>query len=174
MADRSGEDTLGSMCAFVQRSRPRLLRLLARLRIPEMDREDLLQDALVELVIKWQGIERPEFWVLGTLRNKCSNYTRGRQRSRSKVVVVSSIADLELLAGPAPKLDHATRLDLARLAQKLPARQRRVLRLFYGLGLNERELSACTPAAARESLHKDRWRAIRQLRLLLVGNTSAE
>jgi RNA polymerase sigma factor (sigma-70 family) len=173
MMDPVGEDTLVSMSALVQRSRPRLLRLLARLRIPEMDREDLLQDALVELVTKWQAIEQPEFWVFGTLRNKCLAYARGRQRGRGRVVIVSSAAELERLAGPAAELDHDSRLDLARVAQRLPARQRRVLWLFYGLGLSERELSACTPTAAMHGLHKDRWRAISQLRRHLVGDDSA-
>ncbi len=55
------------------------------------------------------------------------------------------------------------------MAQKLPARQRRILRLFYTIGLNERELIAATPAAAMHGMHKDRWRAIGQLRRHLVG-----
>jgi RNA polymerase sigma-70 factor (ECF subfamily) len=173
MSDPAAQDhPCDPIAALLQRIRPRLLRFLSRSGIPALDREDLMQDALVELIAKWPLIRDPEPWLLGTLRNKCLSYARGRQKGLlGRFVVVDSDA-LERLAGPAPPQDHDGRLDLARLFRALPARQRRILWLFYGLGLSEREMSESGPVAtsgAVQSLHKDRWRAISHLRRALVG-----
>jgi DNA-directed RNA polymerase specialized sigma24 family protein len=151
------------IAAFLRRMRPRLLRFLARSR-----------DALVELVVQWPYIEHPEAWLRGTLRNKCLTYFRGHQRGLlRRFVTVDSPEDLERLAGPAsaPVEECDRRLDLARLVRALPARQQRLLWLYYGLGLSERELlehlSANRPADLH-TLRKDRWRAISRLRRALL------
>lgn len=159
------DDSHAPIAALVRRLRPRLVRLLFRFGIAEQDREDLLQDALVDLVVKWPLIHDPERWLFGTVRNKCLHYIRHRHRNIGLVIAVDNSQELERLAGPAPAHHQDEKLDLARLSRSLPARQIRILRLFYGLGLTEGELAQ--EPGAQHSLHKDRWRAISRLRRAL-------
>lgn len=158
------QDASEGIAALLQRIRPRLLRILSRTRIPASDHEDLLQDALLELVARWPLIHQPEGWLLVTLRHKCLNYLRAHRRLSERFVAIPSDA-LEQRAAPVD--EPSRRLDLAKLVRALPARQQRILWLFYGLGLSEREvalgLSAQRPVPVH-SLHKDRWRAVSRLR----------
>jgi DNA-directed RNA polymerase specialized sigma24 family protein len=126
---------------------------------------------LVDLVVQWPRIEHPEAWLLGTLRNKSLTYLRNQRRGfRRRCVNVGGPEDLERLAGPVPAEEQDRKLDLACLARALPVRQQRILWLYYGLGLSERELLehlAANRPAAVHTLRKDRWRAISRLRRAL-------
>jgi RNA polymerase sigma factor (sigma-70 family) len=173
MAAPEAQPALDPITTFFHRIRPRLLRLLSRAHIPALDREDLLQDALVDLVVQWSRIEHPEAWLLGTLRNKSLSYLRNQRRGfRGRCVAVGGPEDLERLAGPVPADELDQRLDLACLARALPVRQQRILWLYYGLGLSERELldhlAAKRPTSV-QTLRKDRWRAILRLRRALLN-----
>src|ERR1700744_6655193 len=69
-----------SLEGFLKQVRPRLKAAFARYRIPPQDNEDILQQALMALVHRGEGIRDPEAWLLGTVRNKCLLYWRGRRR----------------------------------------------------------------------------------------------
>jgi RNA polymerase sigma factor (sigma-70 family) len=144
--------------------RPRMLRVFTRHAIPTSDSEDLLQDALLALLVNWPTVRDPAAWLLGTVWHRCQLHAR-RQRRRGAEV---DPEHLNLLAGEAPA-HHASRdwrVDLERLSRALSPRQRRTLRLIYQHGLTEDE-AADHLGISRPALHKDRWKAIVRLRQLL-------
>lgn len=71
-ANVSLEEFLGSIS-------PRLRPTLARYRIPPGDVEDLVQQALLDLVYQRNNIRDPEAWLIGALRNKCLQYWRSKR-----------------------------------------------------------------------------------------------
>src|SRR5258708_13286464 len=60
-----------SLEQLLRRLRPRLKQVLGRYRIPAHDAEDLVQEALISTIQKWEVIQDPEAWLLVTLRNRC-------------------------------------------------------------------------------------------------------
>ena len=121
--------------------RPRLRRLLARYQVPVEEGEDILQQALLALVVKGQKVFCPEAWLLGTVRNRCLIYWRRRRRA------VHDSMDprlLEALAAPTqpPQEVDDLRRDLERLIGALPLRCQRFFRLRYGEGLALHDISA--------------------------------
>ncbi|MDP9122359.1 MAG: sigma-70 family RNA polymerase sigma factor [Acidobacteriota bacterium] len=137
LAERSA-----SIEALLTHSRRRIAYLFASYGIPPLDREDLVQEALLFLVKQWETVLHPEEWFLGTLRYRCCHYIRRRYRERR--VDALDPADLEALAGAVPAPQHArtTHLDLTTLASSLPPADRRLLHLRYGLGLSSLEAAA--------------------------------
>src|SRR3954454_3095828 len=69
-----------SLEGFLKQVRPRLKAVFTRYRIPAQDTEDILQQALMALVYRREGIRDPEAWLLGTVRNKCLLYWREQRR----------------------------------------------------------------------------------------------
>jgi RNA polymerase sigma factor (sigma-70 family) len=78
---------------------------------------------------------------------------------------------LEWLAGAAPSGEeqHGARRDLERLVRELTPRQRRLLRLSFGLGLDVRELARLLGHSKPESLRRAQVRALARLRELMEG-----
>jgi RNA polymerase sigma factor (sigma-70 family) len=155
--------------AVLEHVRPQLVKTLKAYHVPLPDSEDLVQDALLALVTRWEHIREPGPWLIGTVRHLCRGYLR-RQR-RSKLVGVDR-EQLEWLAGTAPSCEeqHGTRRDLERLVRELTPQQRRVLRLSFGLGLDGRELARALGGAKPESLRRACGRAIIRLRELMAAN----
>src|SRR5579859_7227493 len=114
--DLGGKETLEQL---VERLGPRLQRLLYRYRIPVSDADDLVQEALLSTVQKWEQIEDSEAWLLTTLRNRCVVYWR-RRRKRIHEAVDASL--LELLAQPqaAPQTRSELLWDLNQVIASLP------------------------------------------------------
>lgn len=129
-----------SLEEVLPRAQPKIRQLFYRYRVPPEDAEDLLQQTLLAMVYKWREIERPEPWLLGTLRKKCLLYWRGRRR---RLYDACDASLLELLAGEAqaPQERSAVICDLAAALSQIPSRCRRLLRLRYGLGLDPVELA---------------------------------
>jgi len=117
-----------------------LKQVLGRYRIPAHDAEDLVQEALVSTITKWEVIEDPEAWLLVTLRNRCVVYWRKRRTSLYNAV---DSAILELVSEPvaAPQERAELLWDLNNLLADLPARCRKLLRLRYGLGFDASEVA---------------------------------
>jgi RNA polymerase sigma-70 factor (ECF subfamily) len=117
---------------------PKLKRVLAVHRIPPMDAEDVLHQALVALLCQWDSIRDPEGWLLTTLRRHCLMYWRTRRR-RLYSAVDASI--LEWLAQPqAPPQERCDLLaDLRLMIGRLPPRCRTLLELRFQLGLEPAE-----------------------------------
>ena len=129
-----------SLDQLLRRLRPRLKQVLGRYRIPAHDAEDLVQEALISTIQKWDVIQDPEAWLLVTLRNRCVVYWRKRRNNLYSSV---DTAILELLSEPvaAPQERAELLWDLNNLLEELPPRCRKLLRLRYGLGYDSSEVA---------------------------------
>jgi RNA polymerase sigma factor (sigma-70 family) len=167
MADRDPQWST-DVTAILERMRPQLVKTLKAYRVPLPDSEDLVQDALLALVTRWEHIREPSLWLIGAVRHLCRRYVR--RQLKSKTVRVDR-EQLEWLAGATPSGEeqHGARRDLERLLRELPPRQQRLLRLSFGLGLDLRELAHLLGGAKPESVRRARWRAILRLRELMAA-----
>lgn len=128
---------------LLEKLQPRLKAVLARFRIPFEDAEDVLQQTLLTYLHKRDGINDPERWILGTLRNRCLMYWRARRRSLYRTVdsaILESMAEPRQPPQEIGDLSH----DLERVIAQLPQRCQTLLRLRYRLG--------CEPPEAAERL----------------------
>jgi RNA polymerase sigma factor (sigma-70 family) len=125
---------------LLRRLRPRLKQVLGRYRIPAPDAEDLVQEALISTIQKWETIQDPEAWLLVTLRNRCVVYWRKRRNTLYNSV---DTAILELLSEPvaAPQERAELLWDINHLLDELPPRCRSLLQLRYGLGYDSTEVA---------------------------------
>lgn len=130
----------GGLNQFLRRVRPKLVRRLRGSGIPEQDAEDLIQQTLLALVDRWEGVRNPEAWVVGAMRKNCLMYWRSRRR-RIYDAVDGSV--LEWLAAPERPAQERRELgrDLEAVASRLPERYRSVIRLRYGLGYDPSEVA---------------------------------
>jgi RNA polymerase sigma factor (sigma-70 family) len=167
MVDRDPSEWSAEVATVLERVRPQLVKTLKRYRIPSPDSEDLVQDALLALVIRWEHVRKPGLWLIGAVRHLCRRYVRRQLQSRTVGV---DREQLEWLAGAAPsgEEEHGVRRDLERLVQELRPQQRRLLRLSFGLGLDVHELAHLLGGAKPESVRRARWRAITRLRELMA------
>ena len=148
---------------LVERLRPRLKRILRGYGIPPHDAEDLLQEAFLAVVRKWDTVDNKEAWIVATLRNACSRYWRNR---RASVLEAVDSALLEVLSAPQPAPQEREEMiwDLESLFAVLSARHRAVLWLRFGLGLSTEEVAdrlGYCPA----SIRKLTLRSLERLRL---------
>lgn len=122
------------------RVRPALERVLSSYDIPLEDAEDVLQDTYLTLLYKWEKVQCPEAWLVGTLRKKCIMYWRKR---RKRIIDGMDAAILELLSEPERPSQERQDLsrDFDRVLGRLPDRCQRLLRLRYGLGLGPSEVA---------------------------------
>lgn len=154
-----------SLSRLIVRMRPSLERILGRYGVPPEDAEDILQDSQLTLLYKWEKIQNPEAWLLGTVRNKCIVYWR---KERAKMWAAVDTAILDLLAEPqAPAQEKlATRRDLSKVLARLPARCQELLRLRYGLGLKPAEIArhmGYQPSSVRKVTHRCLASLLREL-----------
>lgn len=132
--------------------RPRLKSIFFRYRIPPHETEDIVQEALLAALRKWDSILNKEAWVLGTVRIQCTIYWKRQRLSMLQPVDASS---LEFLSEPVPPPQERAEMmwDLETLTGDLPPRHRAVLRLRYGLGLSNHEVAerlGYCPASVRK------------------------
>lgn len=125
---------------LLERLRPRLKQILFRYQIPPEDAEDILQEALLATVLKWERIRNPEAWLVVTLKNRCLIYWR---RRRGAVCTPMDTVALELLSEPeeAPQEREHLRWDLDNLIDNLPSRHRELLRMRYLMGHTPSEVA---------------------------------
>lgn len=123
------------------RVRPALERVLAGYDIPPEDAEDVLQDTYLTLLYKWEKVQCPEAWLIGTLRKKCIMYWRKR---RKRFFDAMETGLLELLLEPERPLQENRDLcrDFERVLGRLPPRCQKLLRLRFVLGLGPSEVAA--------------------------------
>jgi RNA polymerase sigma factor (sigma-70 family) len=129
-----------SLNRLLKTARPRLERVLRHFEIPPEDAEDILQDAQLTLLYKWDKIRSPESWLIGTVKKKCIMYWRKRRGSLCDAV---DTAILELVSVPQPPEQERTELscDLNRVLARLSVRCRSLLKLRYGLGYGPNEVA---------------------------------
>jgi hypothetical protein len=141
------------IAAVLAEARPQLARIVARYRIPPLDGEDLVQDALVALLVKWPHVRHPAGWLPVALRYLCLDYARRRRRQ----AVAVDPQCLEDLAGAASQqVDPDQRLDLQRLSGALPPRQQRLL--WEAASLLRARSSKASPG--RLSIRRERVQAL--------------
>ena len=136
--DQSG--TTENISEVLTRVRPALERVLGSYDVPPEDAEDVLQDTYLTLLYKWDEVQCPEAWLVGTLRKKCIMYWRKR---RKRIIDAMDAAILELLSEPERPFQERQDLsrDFDRVLGRLPERCQRLLRLRYGLGLGPSEVA---------------------------------
>lgn len=140
MATLDQPEVRESLNKLLKAARPRLERVLRHFEIPPEDAEDILQDAQLTLLYKWDKIHSPESWLIGTIKKKCIMYWRKRRGSLCDAV---DTAILELVSVPQPPEQERTELscDLNRVLSRLSSRCRSLLKLRYGLGYGPNEVA---------------------------------
>src|SRR3954453_20047333 len=126
-------ETVTTFEDFLREVEPRLKRLLMQHHIPSEDAKDVLQQALLALLYRWDQVRDPESWLFGTVRRHCFMYWRTYRR-RIYDAVDSTL--LDLLSAPLAPSQERTDLicDLESLIDRLPRRCQSVLRLRFRLG----------------------------------------
>jgi len=121
-----------SLSDVLERTGPKLRRILFRYRIPARDADGLLHETLLVLVSKQENVRNPDAWLQATLSNRCVLYWR-RRRSQVSELVDRTI--LELLGDPGLPADELAeiRSDLDLLISRVPERCQPLLRRRYGL-----------------------------------------
>ncbi len=155
--------------SLVERLRPKLRRILRGYGIPPHDAEDVLQEAFLAMIGKWESIGNKEAWLAGTLRHRCARYWRERRMSMLEPVDAEM---LEALSAPQPAPQERAALvwDLESVFAVLSARHRAVLWLRFGLGLSTEEVAdrlGYCPA----SIRKLTIRSLARLRLAVSAHS---
>jgi RNA polymerase sigma factor (sigma-70 family) len=134
------ESSLDTLEEHLERVRPQIKKLLRSYDIPLQDAEDLLQDALLVAIGKWDTIRHKEAWILGALRVKCSNYWKKIHKDR--LVPVEPLVLVELSPAQAPEQEQREiGLDLNSLTRGVGKRHRAALWLRFGVGLDTAEVA---------------------------------
>jgi RNA polymerase sigma factor (sigma-70 family) len=136
---------------FLGAVRPKLNSTLASFKVPVIDAEDLVQDALLTLLEHDpNAIHNPEAWLVGTLKNKIRRYWRRQKRHQQLLVLLSRDA----ATSDPPRQEHLGLVrDLVALTAHLPPRSLMALWLRYGLGRKPREVARvlrCRPDSVRK------------------------
>lgn len=122
---------------LVESFRPRAKAIVGFHRIPPEDADDLVQQTYLTYLSRWREVRNPQAWLAGTLRKRCLMFWRARRQSWLSTVessVLEARADRRV-----PQKQVRLRLDLARMARRLPERSRELLRLRYGWGCCPKE-----------------------------------
>ena len=120
-------------------SLPKLLRVTQRFRIPEHDREDLVQEALISWIEHRESVRNDEAWLVFVLKRRCLMYLRAKRASR---VQAMDSALMEAIAAHEPPADHAAFVsELETAIDKLPGKCGPLLRGRYLQGLTTQELA---------------------------------
>ena len=148
--------------------RPKLLSTARRIMGDSDEAEDVVQDALLKLWTLRATLIRPiEPFATVLVRNLALNHLR---RHKHKIESLSSIEQMEDVAPPSTDDEPTARL--MSMVEKLPERQRLILRLhdMDGLDFEQISLITGTPATA---LRQQASRTRRHLRLRYLAAISA-
>lgn len=138
--------------------RPRMLAVLARYQIPSADGEDLVQEAILVTLERWEQIDNVPGWLLSVLRYRCSTYQRHRLCWK-RLVQTMDPDELQAIAIP---LDPPQELcdihcDLQKLVRNLDTGERRLLVLRFAQDLGRSEVASrigCHPANVTKVLRR--------------------
>ena len=147
--------------AFVAASGPRLLRVAYLLTGDRQAAEDLLQDALERVLLKWARVQEPLPYTRQTLTRLAAN--RWRRRSTRPEV---TLGHHDRAVGDGAD-GRAVRDELVRALAALPPRQRAVVVLRYLEDLSERETAAALDCSVG-TVKSQASRALARLRASLT------
>jgi RNA polymerase sigma factor (sigma-70 family) len=142
------------LCLFLKGLSPRLAGVFRRYRIPTWDQEDLLQTALLAMVVHADSIRDRSLWLLGAVRNGCLMYQRAL-RTRQEYTETTQHEGEGSQAACAESA--VRRLDVSRAMARLSVRQRRLIRARYWLGCSEREAAqmvGCRPGSVKRTQNR--------------------
>lgn len=111
---------------------------------------EVVHDAFVGLLERWESVERPAAYLNRSVTNACRRHGRRRQRVREEQIV-----DLRVPAGSSS--DGTDGIEVADLLLSLPFRQRAAIVLRYYAGLTEDEIAAaleCRPGSVGPAIHR--------------------
>lgn len=118
------------LAEFYAAAYPRVLRVVAAMADGVEDAEACVQDAFVQLLPRWQGVQRyddPEAWVRQVAVRRLISSSRRRR-------VADRLRPRLLQADVAPE-PHGDRLDVDEVLRRLTPQARAVLVLHHGLGM---------------------------------------
>lgn len=144
----------GDLRAFFHDVYPRLVRSVAIAAGSVEDAEELVQEAFVRLVSRWEKVRRyedPEAWVRSVAFRQLSNRRRKLRNGLRAVRLLGSVPP------PAPQ-DHEV-IDVYRALRTLPLPQRQVVVLHYLLGLDVASIAAelrIAPGTVKSRLSRGR------------------
>lgn len=141
MSATGPSDAAHSLLELLERMRPRLRRILANYGVPASDAEDILQDAVLATLSKWDEIRSKEGWLLITVRNRSAAYRLGKRRNRMQAMDPQFLEDLSE-PQPPPQERHAAKAEVDSLLAILRGREREVLHLRFGLEMSPAEVAA--------------------------------
>ncbi len=111
---------------------------------------ELVHDAFVGLLERWESVERPGAYLSRSVTNACRRHGRRRRRDDEEQVV-----DLTDPAGPIG--GGTDGVEVADLLLALPFRQRAAIVLRYYAGLTENEIAEvleCRPGSVGPAIHR--------------------
>jgi RNA polymerase sigma factor (sigma-70 family) len=152
--------------------RPKLKSILAFQRIPPEDAEDLIQEALVAAILRWDSILDPESWLFGALRYRCSIYRRSRRVLRRRLTLVPyPVLDAIVESETPPQEREDLVRDVYQASVYLGRQHQAILRLRYRLGFSVEEIAdrlGYRPASVRKLAARAITRIRRRLDLVPV------
>lgn len=158
----------GDFTAFASASGPRLLRFGVLLCGDRAQAEDLTQEALARVYVRWSRLrgDNPEAYARRTMINAQASWWRSPWSARRVAVVPD-------LAGPDAYASADDREMVLAALRTLPARMRAVVVLRYWLGLSEQETAAELGVSAG-SVKSQASRGLARLRDLLTSRSHPE
>jgi RNA polymerase sigma-70 factor (sigma-E family) len=144
--------------AFVIGASPRLLRAAYLLVGERVAAEDLLQDTLEKMFVRWSRIDDPTAYARRSLAHGAAN--RWRRRSRKPE------SPLDGHDAPAVAHDHSSRHDIMAALARLPRGQRAVIVLRYFEDLTTEQTAAAIGCSVG-TVKSQTARALPRLRQLL-------
>ena len=139
VADRADPAPEAALAAALAQARGALRALFHAEHIDPFDAEDILQEALVVVLRRWQTIDDPPAFLLGTVRMCILNHRRKLQLERCVPLEAEHLDRLG--GGECPQRQVDSRHDVRKLLARLPGRSRQIVALRYGDGLSPREIA---------------------------------
>ncbi len=159
--------------AFVERALPRLVRFATWVGGPTGDPEDLVQDALERVGLKWRSISGGQDQAEAYVRRAIVNGHVSRWRARRREHLVEAVPD-RAVAGTGTGVGDPRQSEVWHAVMELPRRQRAVivLRFFEELSVAE---TAQALGLAEGTVKAHTHRALESLRtsLHLAGHADA-
>jgi RNA polymerase sigma factor (sigma-70 family) len=157
-ARRLGEEEFRRL---LEESRPALVALFRSYGIDRAEAEDILQDAAIVLVKRWDSLDDPKAFLLGIVRRGIFQLFRSR-RIQSKVQFDEKL--VEHLAG-CPQLTVEAQCDAQKLLSSLPEKAGSIVEMRYGQGLRSHEIASML-GCSDTSVRMTATRGLRRLRQL--------
>ncbi|HVT60381.1 MAG TPA: sigma-70 family RNA polymerase sigma factor [Thermoanaerobaculia bacterium] len=133
-------DAGSGLLAVAEESRPALPKLFSKNRVALADAEDIMQEAMVVMVRRWEEIKQPERYLFGTVWRLMQVLIRRRLREKWVELDEELLGEAALVSSAARSVE--AREDARRLLALLPERAGLIVEMRYGQELSEREIAA--------------------------------